>query len=654
MSSSNSNASNTFQTPDMVSKIAYITPKSLSRRTEPDPVDRFDQENAEPSLETGSASPTRASRLDTPFAKIFSPLRRVPSSRQPFLCSKPNSLRFRGDDLVQDLARSVQPSVIKDSHTEIYEPFLFNPITNLFDEGKTPVMSKKELSRARRSGSAASPTITRSSPVKRVPSIVSPKSRRSGPRYSSSTTHCSSDRSEGDPVQDLARQLEVPAVKSPPPSPKEAKPSASVPAAVASPTENGDGSALSATPKPGSEGSTSDLALLTDKPQPSEDASKSEEPSPLPEKETSPSRRCKRKLMDDDDETEEEEIRTNINKRWKSDLEIFDRKATLQENVYDLESLLGGADEFYSFDNINEIWVTQEEELNDVDDPSNWGNDRTSTIESILPYSLKWNECKSQTSTAAAPLSADELYIKACTKLREYKALVDSRANVDAQCKARDEMAEAWRRWRHQSSDFVTIGDLKRYGEVLDMEGRQAIADALEVESSLLQAWVEEPFLRETRERKRKEGKAASTLKARATDSTPQPIDFSLYVNFGNDEEDIKSLNRTNAYPLSNLPFILPPPPPPTVTTLAAIPIVAQAIPTLSLAKMGQGGAVLQQLFVAETMDGGSSQGAGAEVRRAGRQKGMAAERALWSTSERPHPKREEDQRLDKGVQRSS
>ncbi|KAG8771890.1 hypothetical protein FRC16_005789, partial [Serendipita sp. 398] len=486
-----------------------------------------------------------------------------------------------GDDLVQDLARSVQPSVIKDSHTEIYEPFLFNPITNLFDEGKTPVMSKKELSRARRSGSAASPTITRSSPVKRVPSIVSPKSRRSGPRYSSSTTHCSSDRSEGDPVQDLARQLEVPAVKSPPPSPKEAKPSASVPAAVASPTENGDGSALSATPKPGSEGSTSDLALLTDKPQPSEDASKSEEPSPLPEKETSPSRRCKRKLMDDDDETEEEEIRTNINKRWKSDLEIFDRKATLQENVYDLESLLGGADEFYSFDNINEIWVTQEEELNDVDDPSNWGNDRTSTIESILPYSLKWNECKSQTSTAAAPLSADELYIKACTKLREYKALVDSRANVDAQCKARDEMAEAWRRWRHQSSDFVTIGDLKRYGEVLDMEGRQAIADALEVESSLLQAWVEEPFLRETRERKRKEGKAASTLKARATDSTPQPIDFSLYVNFGNDEEDIKSLNRTNAYPLSNLPFILPPPPPPTVTTLAAIPIVAQAIPTL-------------------------------------------------------------------------
>ncbi|KAG8797822.1 hypothetical protein FRC18_008859, partial [Serendipita sp. 400] len=285
--------------------------------------------------------------------------------------------------------------------------------------------------------------------------------------------------------------------------------------------------------------------------------------------------------MDDDDETEEEEIRTNINKRWKSDLEIFDRKATLQGNVYSLEALLGGADELYSFDNINKIWVAQGEELKDVDDPSNWGNDRTSTIKSVLPYSLEWNERISQTSTAAAPLSTDALYVKACTRLRRYKALVDSTATVDAQDKARDEMAEAWRQWRHQSFEFTSMGDLQHYGEALDMEGRQAIADALEVELSLLQAWVEEPFLSETKERKRKERKAASTLKAPATDSTPQPIDFSLYVNFGNDEEDIKGPNRTNAYPLSNLLFILPPPPPPTVATLAAIPIVAQAIPTL-------------------------------------------------------------------------
>ncbi|KAG8771793.1 hypothetical protein FRC16_005842, partial [Serendipita sp. 398] len=437
-------------------------------------------------------------------------------------------------------------------------------------------MPKKELSSATRSGSVSSPTILRSSPVKKVPSSVFPKSGRSIPRYSGSRTHCNSDRSEGDPVQDLARQLEVPAVKSPTPSPKEAKPSASVPAAVASPAENGDGSALSTTPKPGSEGSTSDLVLLTDKPQPNDNGWKRKEPNPLPKKETSPSRRCKRKLMDDDDETEEEEIRTSINKRWKSDLEIFDRKATLQENVYDLEALLGGADELYSFDNLNKIWVTNGEKSKDVDDPLTWGNDTTSTIKSVLPYSLEWNERKSQTGTAATPLNADELYVKACTKLWEYKALVDPRANVDAQHKARNEMAEAWRRWHHQSSDFITMGDLQRYGEVLDMEGRQAIANALEVESSLLQAWVEEPLPREAKDTRQKESQSPLAPKEPATDSTPGPVDFSSYINFDDDEGDVKSSTEENKYPSYPL-FIFPPLLSPPATTLG----VAQSIQTV-------------------------------------------------------------------------
>ncbi|KAG8807578.1 hypothetical protein FRC17_004400 [Serendipita sp. 399] len=150
----------------------------------------------------------------------------------------------------------------------------------------------------------------------------------------------------------------------------------------------------------------------------------------------------------------------------------------------------------YSFDDVYQYWETDVPKSKDlVDDLLGrecfQGNDNQSTFISIPPTSFDWDECKTLNEVVTAPLSADDLYMCACEKLRAYKAQINAGSDFKARKIARDEMAEAWRSWNLKATVFIGMGELRSYGEVLDAEGRESLANALDVQSDSLQGWID-------------------------------------------------------------------------------------------------------------------------------------------------------------------
>ncbi|KAG9050308.1 hypothetical protein FS842_011374, partial [Serendipita sp. 407] len=360
------------------------------------------------SFEKGSASPTRSGRLSAPFTPISSPFRKPVSPRKSSLSSRPNSRRV-SEDLLQDLARDMQPSIVKDSSTS--EPSSCNSIIDDTNQKRNATATpRRKIPSPNRPAPDSQPTTPRFSPVRRVPSIAGPKLRPSSPHRSISGSNNDSRPSGEDPAEESARQLEAPIVERPlPPSQPKTNAPSLLPAVVASPTAH-DASA----PRSESEGITrSNPIVVTDERKPDESNRGDSISSPSKTK-----LRCRKRKAVEDEEAEEQAIETNVAKRSKHNLPIFDRKATLQDNVYDLEPLFESIDALYSFDDVNDIWLTYKDEFNDVDDLRIRGNDDASTFESALPFTSEWEERKLPISTAVAPPKIDDLYSNACKKLR--------------------------------------------------------------------------------------------------------------------------------------------------------------------------------------------------------------------------------------------
>ncbi|KAG8818363.1 hypothetical protein FRC17_010857, partial [Serendipita sp. 399] len=129
------------------------------------------------------------------------------------------------------------------------------------------------------------------------------------------------------------------------------------------------------------------------------------------------------------------------------------------------------------------------------------GNDSTTNVTSVLSSWLDGEERNPLDDTVAAPLTADDLYTVACEKLRVYKGHVEAGHDPKVREIARNKMAEAWRRWGARSTHFIGMGEVRAYAEALDADGRQAIADALGVQSDEVPQWVE--GARPSREKKK-------------------------------------------------------------------------------------------------------------------------------------------------------
>ncbi|KAG8797257.1 hypothetical protein FRC16_009078 [Serendipita sp. 398] len=413
------------------------------------------------SFEKGPASPARSGRLSASFTPISSPFRKFLSPQKSSLSSRPNSRRV-SDDLLQELAKGMQPSIVENPSTS--EPSSNNPtVDDTNQERKATAIPKKRVASLNRLTPGSELAAPRSSPIKRSPPIACLESKPSSPRHSISGSNNGSRPSEEDSTKGLTRQLK-PGTEL----------SSSAPVEVASSSaEHDDAPTPNTTSQSESEDCTkSNPILVTDEPQSSESNSENSKSSPNKLE----SRRRKRDIMNDE-ETEEGEIGVNVNKRPRCDESLNDWKATLQAGVYDLQSLFEKNEELYWFDDINNIWMTHRDESNDVDDPQNRDNDNQSTFKSALPLTSEWEERSLPTGTVAAPFMTSELYSVACEKLRIYVTLVNSGDDTEAQKKACDDMAEAWRRWHRQSARFISLGDLRQYGETLDAEGRGAICE---------------------------------------------------------------------------------------------------------------------------------------------------------------------------------
>ncbi|KAG8825163.1 hypothetical protein FRC18_010371, partial [Serendipita sp. 400] len=394
MSSSKSNASTSSQTPKNTFNATNISPDASPRHNKASRLDRSDRENEGLPFEKGSASPTRSGRLGAPFTPISSPFRKFLSSRKSSLSSRPNSRRV-SEDLLQELAKGMQPPIVEDPSTS--EPSSNNPtVDDTNQERNAAATPKRKIPSPNRPTPDSQPTTPRFSPVGRIPSIAGPKSRPSSSHRSISGSHNDSRPSGEHPAEESGRQLEAPIVERPlsPSQPKTYAPSL-LPAVMASPTEH-DASA----PRSESEGfMRSNPIVVTDEQKPDESNREDLLSSPSKTK-----LRCRKRELVDDEEAEEQTIETNVAKRSKHDLPIFDRKATLQDDVYDLEPLFESIDALYSFDDVNNIWLTYKNESNDVDDLQNRGNDDESTFSSALPLASEWKERKLPISTAVAPL----------------------------------------------------------------------------------------------------------------------------------------------------------------------------------------------------------------------------------------------------------
>ncbi|KAG9039157.1 hypothetical protein FS842_003175, partial [Serendipita sp. 407] len=523
-----------------------------------------------------------------PFTPVSSPLRKILSPRNSTLSSQPSSRRVSGSDLVQDLAASLQLSFTEASHTVAGESSSRNLLVNPIDERRTPATSTKSLPSTNCSAHDCWPVTPHSSlarnisyvvpitPTKRLPATSHParsaptQTSHSSPGRLKSQSSDSGTPSNGENVvQEWTQRLKAPVIASPPSSSlseKAAKPSSRVPAVVDSPVDSDSGIVPVAVAGSEPEGATRSNPILVMK---NDDSNSKDSVSSSDEK---PPQRHKRTRADDEEETDEPVIGANVNKRLKRNIPIFDRTATMQGDIYGFDPLFEGEGEFHSFDNINNIWINHGEECKEVNDPSIRGNDKQVTIKSALPISLEWEERESQTGTVAAKLSADELYVHACAKLRAYKTRVDLAADADVQGKARDEMADAWKQWRQRSLDFIDMGALRQYGEVLDSKGRLAIADALGVQSSSLVAWIEESLTTEEKEERGRERKWISAPKELAPGFTPDLVDFSQYINFGDYEEDADSSIDNDLSTLAYAPPMLPPLIPLIPSTPAILP----------------------------------------------------------------------------------
>ncbi|KAG8833429.1 hypothetical protein FRC17_010691 [Serendipita sp. 399] len=153
---------------------------------------------------------------------------------------------------------------------------------------------------------------------------------------------------------------------------------------------------------------------------------------------------------------------------------------------------------YYSLDDWFKYWETDINTLEGIVDLPGQvlcqGNDEISASDSVHLLSFDQDERETPIGTVAARLSADDLYTHACGRLREYKAHVDAGSDSEKTKSARDEMFEAWKNWHDKSTEYVGMGEIRSYGEMLDAEGREALANALRVESNQLQSWIKEAF----------------------------------------------------------------------------------------------------------------------------------------------------------------
>ncbi|KAG9042100.1 hypothetical protein FS842_002293 [Serendipita sp. 407] len=394
MSSSKSNASNAPQSPKNTFNATNISPDASPRHNKASRIDRSDRENEGLSFEKGPTSPARSGRLSAPFTPISSPFRKVLSPRNPSLSSRPNSRRV-SEDLMQELAKGMQLSIVKDPSTS--KPSSDSPIIDDTNQERSATATlKRKIPSPNRPTPDSQPTTPRFSPVRRVPSIAGPKSRPSSPHRSISGSYNGSRPSGEDPFEESARQLEAVIVDRPLPSsqPKTNAPSL-LPAVVASPAEHDASVARSESER----FTRSNPIVVTDERKPDESNREDLISSPSKTK-----LRCRKREVVDDEEAEEQAFETNVAKRSKRNLPIFDRKVTLQDDVYDLEPLFESIDALYFFDDVNNTWLAHKDESNDVDDLQTWGNDDKSTYKSALPLASEWEERKLPISTAVAPL----------------------------------------------------------------------------------------------------------------------------------------------------------------------------------------------------------------------------------------------------------
>ncbi|KAG8834132.1 hypothetical protein FRC17_009471 [Serendipita sp. 399] len=151
---------------------------------------------------------------------------------------------------------------------------------------------------------------------------------------------------------------------------------------------------------------------------------------------------------------------------------------------------------YYSLDDWFKYWETDINKPEGIVDLPGQvlcqGNDNTPASNSVHLLSFDQDGRETPIGTVAARLSADDLYTHACGRLREYKAHVDGGSDSEKTKSARDEMFEAWKNWNEKSTEYVGMGEIRNYGEVLDAKGRETLANALRVESNQLQSWIEE------------------------------------------------------------------------------------------------------------------------------------------------------------------
>ncbi|KAG8845721.1 hypothetical protein FRC20_003122 [Serendipita sp. 405] len=401
-----------------------------------------------------------------------------------------------------------------------------------------------------------------------IPEPASPKSKV-----------CSNSTAGEDTVQEPMEQLQMAAGESlrKTPSKAVATPSSKLVVAIPSKSDSASGDAS----RSEAEGSTrSNPILINDKLE--TDGSIPDEPLPslneetsLPSTEEKKSDRRKRRF-ENDDEAKDSVTKIRIAKKLRLNSSRQSQKAQFEEDRCEAQFCFEtGAETFYWFDDLNNIWMSHTEEPNDVvDDQSTRNSGYNTTNYSVHSNLTEWSECKMQRNVAAAPRGADVLYKSACSRMREYKAQVDLRSENAIVVKARKSMEQSWREWHRASASFITIEDLRQYGDALDAEGRQAMANALEVQSDLLNPemeknilrWIEEPLPEEEKER-RKLDRETALAPTESTSHVPTPLNFADFVTFGDDEqeENVVPVSEEDIYPLAYDSFIIPFPLLPTV-----------------------------------------------------------------------------------------
>ncbi|KAG8852226.1 hypothetical protein FRC20_001564 [Serendipita sp. 405] len=603
-SKSTSDAPNASQTSPVMFKSLHLSLASSSQRRKFNLIDQHDQENVGPSLQSKPASPDRSGHLSAPFTPSASPLRRILSPLQSILSSKSaqpsprgssrgttrRGPRLSGEDLIHDLTKNM------------FLPGVKNCLPSLTKSAK-PTFSELVGPLGPKTGKTLfeswlfSPDISARDNRECIPEPASPKSKV-----------CSNSTGGEDTTQEPVEQLQIVAGESLRKTPSKAVAPSSSKLVVAIPSKS-DGASGDASRSEAEGSMRSNPILIYD--QLETDGSIPNEPLPSLNEERSPpsteekkSDRRKRRFKDDD-EAKDSVTKIRIAKKLRLNSSRQSQKAQSEEDRCEAQFCFEtGAETFHWFDELNNIWMSHTEEPNDVvDDQSTRNSGQNTTNNSVHSNFTEWSECKMQRNVAAAPHSAAVLYKSACRRLQEYKAQIDLGSEEAIIAKARESMEEAWREWHRASASFITLEDLRQYGDALDAEGRQAMANALEVQSDLLNLemeknilkWIEEPLTQEEKERRRLDREAALAPKE-PTSHVLESVNFADFVTFGDDEreEDVATSLEEDIYPLVYDSLLIPSPLLPT----APLPSASLSPAAQSAAVPGMRPASLAATFV--------------------------------------------------------